>query len=391
MLMAQIVAAGLIVGLLALLFEAILLASVRRRVPVRILVTGTRGKSSVVRLIHRALLESQIAVVAKTTGSAARILLPNGEEQPVRRCGRASILEQRGILVRAARRSSQLLVVEAMAIDPEVAQAEAERIIRPTHVVVTNARVDHLGPAGGSVASVAEALACSVPASARVYVPAHELAGGAGPALRATGGDVVAVPPLMETVPENEDLSFVDFPDNLSLAVHVCEDLGIPRAHVLRSARTVPPDPGTFRIYRAEPAGPVILNAFAANDPLSTQRILQTSCARHPELAERDMVVVLNVREDRADRTRLWVDHLPDWTAKMLVVLGDRAQCAAASRLLRARSDVPVLCPRPRRTSDLSACLTSLRQHSLLLCVGNFAGIGKRLTEYWDEVFPAYG
>jgi len=391
MLMAQIVVAGLLVGLVALLFEAVVLASARRRVPVRILVTGTRGKSSVVRLIHRALLEDRIVALAKSTGSAARILLPNGEERPVRRRGRASILEQRGILLGAARRSSRFLVVEAMAIDPEVAQAEAESIIRPTHVVVTNARVDHLGPAGSSVTSVAEALACSVPASARAYVPACELAGEAGPALRATGADIIEVPPLTDRLVTDADLSRIDFPDNVSLAVRVCEDLGIPRAHVLHAAGTAPPDPGTFRIHHAESAGTVILNAFAANDPLSTQRILQTSVARHPELAERDIVVVLNVREDRADRTRLWVDHLPDWTATMLVVLGDRAQRVAVSRLLRARSDVPVLCPRLRRAADITEYLVKLRPHGLLLCVGNFAGIGKRLTEYWDEVFPSYG
>ena len=393
MLMAQIVVTGLVLGLLALIVEAAVLASARRRVPVRILVTGTRGKSSVVRLIHRAMMERGLAAVAKVTGSAARILLPNGIEKPVRRHGRASILEQRHLLVGAARRSSRFLIVEAMAIDPEVARAEAETIIRPTHVVVTNARIDHLGPAGDTVVSVAEALACSVPASARTYLLRSELAGEAGPVLRDAVSDLVAVTPQVEAVAEDEDLSSFPFRDNISLAVHVCQDLGISRASVLRAARTAPPDPGAFRLHRATSGDAVILNAFAANDPLSTQRILQSSRAAHPELAVRDTVVVLNVREDRADRTKLWIDHLckPEWAADLLVLLGDRAQCVAASRLLRASVDGPVLCPRLHRPSEITDYLVTLRPSSLLLCVGNFADTGKRLTEYWDEVLQQYG
>lgn len=386
MLMVQIVVAGLIAGFLALGAEAVLLASARRRVPVRILVTGTRGKSSVVRLIHRAIIDSGRVAVAKTTGSAARLLLPDGGEQPVRRRGRASILEQRGLLIRAARRSKPWLVVEAMAIDPEIAQAEAERIIRPTHVVVTNARLDHLGPAGDTVASVGETLACSIPPSAPVYVPERVLAGAAGPALRAASTDVRPAAPLADQV-----VSSAAFPENVSLAARVCEDLGIPCDRVLHAARAVPSDPGTYRIHQAAPTGAVILNAFAANDPLSTQRILQGAHSAHPELAEREAVIVLAVREDRADRTRLWLDHLPNWKASALVVLGDSAHRIAASHILRQHQDAPVLSPRFRRPSDITKYLIEIRPHSLLLCVGNFVGLGKQLTEYWDEVFPPYG
>ena len=49
---AYIVMTGLGIALLALLGEWAVLARARARVPTRVLVTGTRGKSSVVRLIH---------------------------------------------------------------------------------------------------------------------------------------------------------------------------------------------------------------------------------------------------------------------------------------------------------------------------------------------------
>ncbi len=48
-------------------------------VPIRIHVNGTRGKSSVARLIAAGLRAGGICTVAKTTGSAARYIHPAGE------------------------------------------------------------------------------------------------------------------------------------------------------------------------------------------------------------------------------------------------------------------------------------------------------------------------
>ena len=62
--------------------------------PIRIHVNGTRAKSTVTRLIWSALLEAGIPAVAKTTGTAPRLLLPDGREVPLRRRGPANIREQ---------------------------------------------------------------------------------------------------------------------------------------------------------------------------------------------------------------------------------------------------------------------------------------------------------
>ncbi|HPG96753.1 MAG TPA: poly-gamma-glutamate synthase PgsB, partial [Rectinema sp.] len=48
-----------------------------KAVPIRILVNGTRGKSTVTRLIAAGLAAGGLRVYAKTTGSAARIILPD--------------------------------------------------------------------------------------------------------------------------------------------------------------------------------------------------------------------------------------------------------------------------------------------------------------------------
>jgi hypothetical protein len=55
------------------------------KLKIRIYVNGIRGKSTVTRLIAGVLREAGIQTLAKTTGSAARVILPNGDEIPIRR------------------------------------------------------------------------------------------------------------------------------------------------------------------------------------------------------------------------------------------------------------------------------------------------------------------
>src|SRR2546426_6775143 len=71
------------------------------RIPVRVHVNGTRGKSSVTRLIAAGLRASGSRVFAKTTGTLARMILPDGSERDVYRVGRPNIIEQTRIVRRA--------------------------------------------------------------------------------------------------------------------------------------------------------------------------------------------------------------------------------------------------------------------------------------------------
>jgi UDP-N-acetylmuramyl tripeptide synthase len=54
-----------------------------RHIPIRIHVNGTRGKSSVARLIAGGLRAGGIATCAKTTGTEAAMILPDGSEYPI--------------------------------------------------------------------------------------------------------------------------------------------------------------------------------------------------------------------------------------------------------------------------------------------------------------------
>src|SRR5437764_7967750 len=87
------------------------------RIPVRVLVNGIRGKSSITRLCAGALRGGGLVTVAKTTGTAARFIHPDAREEPVhRKFAIANVVEQIAIVRRAAGYDPDALVMECMAV-----------------------------------------------------------------------------------------------------------------------------------------------------------------------------------------------------------------------------------------------------------------------------------
>src|SRR5262249_34319540 len=89
-------------------------------IPARIHVNGTRGKSSVTRLIAAGLRCSGRKVIAKTTGTEPRIILDDGHEIPIYRIGKPNIIEQLTIVRFAWERKAEILVIECMAVHPSL-------------------------------------------------------------------------------------------------------------------------------------------------------------------------------------------------------------------------------------------------------------------------------
>src|SRR5436190_12170097 len=104
--------------IVAALLEAIAHRRNLRRVAIRIHVNGTRGKSSVTRLIAAGLRAGGITTCAKTTGTLPRMILPDGSEYPVYRPSTPNVLEQLRIVETAAAYETEALVVECMALQP---------------------------------------------------------------------------------------------------------------------------------------------------------------------------------------------------------------------------------------------------------------------------------
>ena len=103
-----------------LLWENRCAAKARRQLAHVIHVNGIRGKSTVSRLIDAGLRAGGLRVFCKTTGTDPMVIGVSGDEEPLVRRGKANIKEQIGILRQAAGQGAQVLVIECMALQPEL-------------------------------------------------------------------------------------------------------------------------------------------------------------------------------------------------------------------------------------------------------------------------------
>ena len=124
------------------------------KIPVRIHVNGTRGKSSVTRLISAGLRAGGIRTFAKTTGTAPRIIDSEGKDRIIHRLRSASIGEQIKLMHLFSKEKPDAIVMECMAVQPEYQWISEHQMIQSHIGVITNARPDHLEEMGPTIDDV---------------------------------------------------------------------------------------------------------------------------------------------------------------------------------------------------------------------------------------------
>ena len=140
-----------------------------RSIPIRIHVNGTRGKSSVTRLIGAGLRAGGYNTITKVTGTFPRMILSDGTEVAIHRKEKANILEQLKIVKYCSKQKADVLLIECMALQPEYQRITEHQMIKATHGVLTNIRMDHLDVMGPRLENVAEALTLTIPKKSKVF------------------------------------------------------------------------------------------------------------------------------------------------------------------------------------------------------------------------------
>jgi poly-gamma-glutamate synthase PgsB/CapB len=356
-----------------------------RRIGVRVHVNGSRGKSSVTRLIAAGLRGGGLRVVAKTTGSEAAVIHTDGQETPVRRRGAANIREQLQVIRDAAREGCDALVIECMAIRPDLQRTCEHHIVQATHGVITNVRPDHLDVMGPTLADAAASRAGTVPRRAHLFHAEDRFDRFLAARARSAGSRCTAARADTVGAADLASFRYVEFPENVALALDVCEAVGVPRARALAAMAGVRPDLGAMTIQHLVAGGKslALVNGFAANDPQSYVRIWERL-----DLGGRadEVVLVFNNRADRMHRAKdlvpLFGRALP---AGRYVLVGE--ECRTVAGLLR-RAGVPMdrvddLGGRP--APELWAKLVDLcPAGGLVVGIGNIKGIGTELLAHVD-------
>ena len=303
--------------LLFLVARAELLRRALASVPVRIHVGGTRGKTSVCRLIAAGLRSSGVRTLAKTTGTEPMLILPDGSIQPWRRLGPPSIGEQRRFAVLASRLGAQATVLECMAIRPEFVRASELSLVRATIAVLTNIRPDHLEDMA-SMEAVRESHLGLVPENGVLVVAEEALSQPMRELAAARRTRIVAVSTSGLTADEA----------NRAIALAACEAAGSKPAQA--PGPTVEPDAGAFALATVLAGGKRIrfANAFACNDAVSLDLLW-----REHATADAPVAVLLNHRHDRPLRSLQILDYFAQRPSRpRLLLLGGAPWLGRAAR-----------------------------------------------------------
>ncbi|MEU5028176.1 poly-gamma-glutamate synthase PgsB [Streptomyces milbemycinicus] len=358
-------------------------------IPTRVLVNGIRGKSSITRLCAGALRGGDLVTVAKTTGTAARFIHPDATEEPVyRKFGIANVVEQIGIVRRAAAYRPDALVIECMAVMPALQEINQSKLIRSTIGVLCNVREDHLAEMGPTLDDVARSLCRSMPEDGICVTAEKERLHILQEEADARNCRLIYADPETVTDEELRGFSWFTFKENVAIALTVAELLGVERKVALQGMYDAPPDPGVLSVerYRTDEGKRLrFANVFAANDPESTlmniNQLLDLGAINRP------LNVVINCRPDRVERNGQMGEIIPDLDPEHVFVIGHPAKSAIDAIPASYRSRAVDLGGDRRDPEEFMAqMLGILGPNSSLVAIGNIHGQGELLLEHLAEL-----
>lgn len=336
------------------------------RVPVRVHVGGSRGKTTTARYIGAALRASGRRALVKTTGTRPLVIMPDGSEVDWKRWGSPTIAETVRFFRLAKKLDVDAVVLESMAIEPEYLWASETYLVRATHVALTNARPDHAEVLGRDADAMAHALGLLVPSAGTLFLTDESDLPPIRAAAQRQGSPVIVTPTD----------SLVPAATNRKLALAVCESLGVDEDRASAGFEMAGQDPGGFFARDIVVEGKKLRfhNAFACNDVDSLTLLWAEYRSDEPA------TVLLNARADRPERTRLFLDFLGGLSTPVQLVM---AGAWRKSWVKRAGFDPRQVQALNENRPDVAlAKLAAVAQNATIWGIGNYADIGQSLADH---------
>jgi poly-gamma-glutamate synthase PgsB/CapB len=296
----------------------------RDKIPWRVHVNGIRGKSSTTRYVAAIFRQLNENTYGKTTGSAARILLPDGSERPVIRRGLPNVNEQVRIVRQFCQSKADAIVMECMAVNPIYGEWLEQKLMRSQIGVLTNIRLDHTDYLGNDLESIAHALARSIPSNATLITAERnpKLQQILQDQAKAKGSRLVVAKHEWVSADSLKHFNHFAIEDNVAIGYAVADILGMPRESALKAMQEARPDPGSLQLTNFEHDDKAILwaNLFAVNDRESFIELCSRLFKLHPN---RQRIAILNNRHDRQSRVKLFSELARDLGFDAVVTFGD--------------------------------------------------------------------
>ncbi|ELZ10424.1 Mur ligase family CapB protein [Natrialba aegyptia DSM 13077] len=264
----------------------------------QIVISGTRGKSSLTRWVYDILYNREYDVLAKVTGNRP-VSIHSGETHPISRGHRVTLYENEQEI--RSHTPADALVVENQAITSYTTRMVNDRFVDPDVVVLSNVREDHLSTLGSDRYKVARGLVRAIPEGTHVINAEQD------PHIRE----------FLETeiARRNATVSHVTVPEQYEHIPGIESIYALNE--ILRAIDEVPLTDDELAVYRNQMdvewqqlAGGRVYNAAEVNDVQSTEMIRQALFAKDPAIDRIEPFLYL--RGDRRGRSVSFLHYLND-------------------------------------------------------------------------------
>ena len=355
-------------------------------IPVRIHVNGTRGKSSVTRLIAAGLRAGGKRTFAKTTGTAPRVIDAEGIDRIIHRLRSPSIGEQVRLLKYFSAEKPDVVVMECMAVQPQYQWISEHQMVKSDIGVITNARPDHLDEMGPTDVDVVRSLCNSVPIDGTLITAEEKYKNILEEVAEQNGSEFLHSDEGSITDSELNKFSYIEHPQNIAIALDVCEKMGIKRDVALTGMHSVKPDLGALIVWKlkGENGSLQFVNGMAANDPVSTLQIWKFVIDRYPTTS--GSAVFFNSRDDRPLRTNQMLElTFEEIKPEHFIIRGDKI-ASKVNRLIHHSPETKVqIFPLDDKIDSVSKSILDLPEDILVFAIGNQVGEGQKILQILSE------
>ena len=355
-------------------------------IPVRIHVNGTRGKSSVTRLIAAGLRAGGRRTFAKTTGTAPRVIDAEGIDRIIHRLRSPSIGEQVRLLKYFSAEKPDVVVMECMAVQPQYQWISEHQMVKSDIGVITNARPDHLDEMGPTDVDVVRSLCNSVPIDGTLITAEEKHKNILEEVAEQNGSEFLHSDEGSITDSELNKFSYIEHPQNIAIALDVCKKMGIKRDVALTGMHSVKPDLGALIVWKlkGENGSLQFVNGMAANDPVSTLQIWKFVIDRYPTTS--GSAVFFNSRDDRPLRTNQMLElTFEEIKPEHFIIRGDKI-ASKVNRLIHHSPETKVqIFPLDDKIDSVSKSILDLPEDILVFAIGNQVGEGQNILQILSE------
>jgi poly-gamma-glutamate synthase PgsB/CapB len=347
-------------------------------IPLRIHVNGTRGKSSVTRLVAAGLREAGIRTFAKTTGTAPRIIDSEGKDRIIHRLRLPSIGEQVRLLSYFAGEKPDAVVMECMAVQPQYQWIAEHQMVQSQIGVITNVRPDHLEEMGPTEDDVAYSLCNTIPVGGTLITGEDQKPLILEEIAKKNESEFIQSNEAEVTQEELDKFTYMEHPANVAVALDVCKKVGVDRELALEGMHKVQPDLGALIAWNLDKNEKRIqfVNGMAANDPVSTLQIWKFVIDRYP--AEGGTCIFFNSRDDRPVRTRQMIELTLDGIKPdHFIVRGDKVNATLQRLHHHSPGTQIIILGLNDKLENVVNRIMDLPHDTLVYAIGNQVGSGQ--------------